>query len=196
MITANPCLDCDLQTLEAPMTAEERAQYRSFLRREIPVRVIRDINNNMIAEPQFNTELSERRLFEMISAAVWNAFDAVLPSLLPQIEPPGIPSERIAMSGIAAEHQHQSSPQVSPGTRLQTGLPDDTRESSNAPETIVRTGEPEPPNTYVNDPIADLDMLNPANPVAVDLESLPDGFGSISDEFNFDFSFDFLTPQD
>ncbi|KAH6963006.1 hypothetical protein DER45DRAFT_552195 [Fusarium avenaceum] len=187
---------CDLQTLEAPMTAEERAQYRSFLRREIPVRVIRDINNNMIAEPQFNTELSERRLFEMISAAVWNAFDAVLPSLLPQIEPPGIPSERIAMSGIAAEHQHQSSPQVSPGTRLQTGLPDDTRESSNAPETIVRTGEPEPPNTYVNDPIADLDMLNPANPVAVDLESLPDGFGSISDEFNFDFSFDFLTPQD
>jgi hypothetical protein len=187
---------CDLQTLEAPMTAEERAQYRSFLRREIPVRVIRDINNNMMTEPQFNTELSERRLFEMISSAVWNAFDAVLPSLLPQIEPPNIPSEHIAVSDIAAEHRHQSLPQVSPSTRLQTDLPDHTRELSNTPETIMRSQEPEPPDTYINDPFADLDMLNSANPAAVDLGPLPDGFGNISDDFNFDFSFDFLTRQD
>ncbi|WZH45541.1 uncharacterized protein QYS62_006602 [Fusarium acuminatum] len=181
---------------EAPMTAEERAQYRSFLRREIPVRVIRDINNIMMTEPRFNAELSERRLYEIISSAVWNAFDAVLPSLLPQIEPPDIPSEHIALSEIAAEHRRQSLPQDSPSTRLQTDLPEGTRELSNVPETIIRSQDPEPPNTYPNDPIADLDMLNPANSAAVDLESLPGGFGSISDDFNFDFSFDFLRRQE
>jgi hypothetical protein len=158
--------------------------------------VIRDINNIMMTEPRFNAELSERRLYEIISSAVWNAFDAVLPSLLPQIEPPDIPSEHIALSEIAAEHRRQSLPQDSPSTRLQTDLPEGTRELSNVPETIIRSQDPEPPNTYPNDPIADLDMLNPANSAAVDLESLPGGFGSISDDFNFDFSFDFLRRQE
>jgi hypothetical protein len=60
----------------------------------------------------------------------------------------------------------------------------------------MRSQEPEPPDTYINDPFADLDMLNSANPAAVDLGPLPDGFGNISDDFNFDFSFDFLTRQD
>lgn len=190
VITANTCLDCDLQTLEAPMTAEQQAQYRSFFRREIPVRVIRDVNNAMMVDPRFNAELSERRIYEIVHSAVWDAIDAVLPSL-PQIEPPDIPSEHIGVSEIAAENQHQSLPQVSPSTQPQTDLPDHVQELPNAPDTILMSQEPEPLNAYINDPNAEFYMLNLANPAIFDLESLPDGFGSTSNDFNFGVPFTF-----
>ncbi|KAF4981681.1 hypothetical protein FZEAL_2568 [Fusarium zealandicum] len=81
---------CDLKTLEIPMSAETRAQYRNFLRREIPHRVIRETFDNLrnMPEFEFNLQLSERRFSVAITQAVWNAFDTVIPSLLPQTGPP------------------------------------------------------------------------------------------------------------
>ncbi|KAM0234075.1 hypothetical protein ACHAP5_010176 [Fusarium lateritium] len=184
---------CDLQAFEAPMTSEERAQYRSFLRREIPVRVIRDINNSMMTEPQFTTELSERRLFEMISSAVWNAFDAVLPSLLPQIEPPDIPAEDATVLDIVADPQHPSIPAASV---TPADLPDVPQEMANAFETVLSNQDTASFNTYNSDPNAELEMLYPAHLAATGIEPAPDGFGSINDDFDFGFSFDFLTQRE
>ncbi|RSM07181.1 hypothetical protein CDV31_008733 [Fusarium ambrosium] len=98
---------CDLQTLEAPMPPEVRAQYRSFLRREVPDRVIREVSDRLrnMPEFQFNPQLPERRLFEMISTSVWDAFDTVMPSMTSQT---GLPTGQSTPDIDAATPEDQT----------------------------------------------------------------------------------------
>ncbi|KAJ4149148.1 hypothetical protein NW754_000587 [Fusarium falciforme] len=98
---------CDLQTLEAPMPPEVRAQYRSFIRREIPDRVIRELSDRLrnMPEIQSNPQLDERRLSEMISTSVWDAFDTVMPSMTSQT---GLPTGQSTPDIDAATPEDQT----------------------------------------------------------------------------------------
>ncbi|KAH7175237.1 hypothetical protein EDB81DRAFT_673415 [Dactylonectria macrodidyma] len=80
----------DLKALENPMSPETRAQYRRFLRKEIPSRVTSKVTQGLSEMPEVrdNLHLSERRISEVIHKAVWDAIDDVLPSHLLQSAPP------------------------------------------------------------------------------------------------------------
>ncbi|KAJ4312695.1 hypothetical protein N0V84_009801 [Fusarium piperis] len=108
---------CDLQTLEAPMPPEVRAQYRSFIRREVPDRVIRELSDRLrnMPEIQSNPQLDERRLSEMISNSVWDAFDTVMPSMTSQT---GLPTSQSTpdIDAVTPE-DHSQEPPVTAQTR-------------------------------------------------------------------------------
>lgn len=89
------------------MTPEVRAQYRSFIRREVPDRVIREVSDRLrnMPEFQFNPQIPERRLFEMISTSVWNAFDTVMPSMTSQT---GLPTGQSTPDIDAATPEEQT----------------------------------------------------------------------------------------
>lgn len=93
------------------MPPEVRAQYRSFLRREVPDRVIREVSDRLrnMPEFQFNPQLPERRLFEMISTSVWDAFDTVMPSMTSQT---GLPTGQSTpdIDATTPEEQTQEPP--------------------------------------------------------------------------------------
>ncbi|PNP76749.1 hypothetical protein FNYG_10168 [Fusarium nygamai] len=152
---------CDLQILEAPMTAETRAQYRSFLRREIPPRLIRDINTNMRNMPgfQFSSEVSERSLFETVSSAVWNAFDEVLPSLLPPTEHRDLPARAAQDPEVVADSQDRTLSGTS------SAFQDELDFLSPRPEhpNIETEAAQDFHDTSAEDPIASLDLLDPGS---------------------------------
>ncbi|RKK86454.1 hypothetical protein BFJ71_g13775 [Fusarium oxysporum] len=182
---------CDLQILEAPMTAETRAQYRSFLRHEVPARVIRDINANVRNMPgfQFSSEVSERSLFEMVSSAVWNAFDEVLPSLLPPTEHRDLPTSAPPVTEVLAESQDQT---LSVPSLTFQDEPDYLNSHRELP--IVETEAAQDfHDTSTEDPIASLELLNPGN-VAVrnlDFDELGE-FGNGLNPVVYDFNFNLL----
>ncbi|KPM45637.1 hypothetical protein AK830_g912 [Neonectria ditissima] len=88
----------DLQALEIPISQEMRVQYRRFLRQEIPPRVIRQVTENLNKAPEVrdNLHFPERKISEVVTRAVWDAFDHVLPSLLPQSASPATPHDGIS----------------------------------------------------------------------------------------------------
>ncbi|KAH7466146.1 hypothetical protein FOMA001_g15913 [Fusarium oxysporum f. sp. matthiolae] len=182
---------CDLQILEAPMTAETRAQYRSFLRQEVPVRVIRDINAKVRSMPgfQFSSEVSERSLFEMVSSAVWNAFDEVLPSLLPPTEHRDLPTSAPPVTEVLAESQDQT---LSVPSLTFQDEPDYLNSHRELP--IVETEAAQDfHDTSTQDPIASLELLDPGN-VAVrnlDFDELGE-FGNGLNPVVYDFNFNLL----
>ncbi|KAM0351112.1 hypothetical protein ACHAPU_002896 [Fusarium lateritium] len=187
---------CDLQILEAPMTVEERAQYRGFLRREIPVRVIREINNSVMSEPHFNLDIPERRLFEVISSAVWNAFDDVLPSLLPQVAAADPPPEDMRIPELTAGALHQPAQDASFPSQQQTSFSNSTQEASNASAVAMEEPESEFSNqVYVFDPMADFDMSNTGSLLDTQFGSTPHEFGNSSNDLNLCFGFDFTAQQ-
>ncbi|KAK7425114.1 hypothetical protein QQX98_000028 [Neonectria punicea] len=100
----------DLQALELPISAETRAQYRRFLRQEIPPRLVRKITRNLNEMPEVrdNLHFSERKVAELVFQAVWNAFDHVLPSLLPQSAPLETPHD--SMPELASRRDTQCLP--------------------------------------------------------------------------------------
>ncbi|KAF4997462.1 hypothetical protein FGRMN_3826 [Fusarium graminum] len=188
---------CDLQILEAPMTAEERAQLRGFLRREMPPRMIRDINNSIMSEPTFNLEIPERRLFEVISSAVWNAFDDVLPSLLPQVAPPDPPTEDIRIPEITTETISEPAPDTSFPSRQQMSSSNSIQEASNTVEAAMNVPESEPfDHAYIFDPMADFDMSSPASLLDREFGSETHHFGNINNDLNYSFNFNFTTQQE
>ncbi|EXM20771.1 hypothetical protein FOTG_11411 [Fusarium oxysporum f. sp. vasinfectum 25433] len=182
---------CDLQILEAPMTAETRAQYRSFLRQEVPARVIRDINANVRSMPgfQFSSEVSERSLFEMVSSAVWNAFDEVLPSLLPPTEHRDLPTSAAPVTEVLADSQDQI---LSVTSLAFQDEPDFLSSHRELP--IVETEAAQDfHDTSTEDPIASLELLDPGN-VAVrnlDFDELGE-FGNNLNPVVYDFNFNLL----
>ncbi|EMT67839.1 hypothetical protein FOC4_g10005953 [Fusarium odoratissimum] len=182
---------CDLQILEAPMTAETRAQYRSFLRQEVPARVIRDINANVRNMPgfQFSSEVSERSLFEMVSSAVWNAFDEVLPSLLPPTEHRDLPTSAPPVTEVLAESQDQTLSVPSLAFQEEPNFLNSHRELP-----IVETEAAQDfHDTSTEDPIASLELLDPGN-VAVrnlDFDQLGE-FGNGLNPVVYDFNFNLL----
>ncbi|KAF4420230.1 hypothetical protein FACUT_11255 [Fusarium acutatum] len=178
---------CDLQILEAPMTAETRAQYRSFLRREVPARVIRDINANVRNMPgfQFSSELSERSLFETVSSAVWNAFDEVLPSLLPPTEHGDLPASAAPVTEVLADSQDQTLSGTSLAFQDEPGFLSPHHELP-----IIETEAAQDfHDTSTEDPIASLGLLDPGN-VAVrnlDFDELGE-FGNGLDSYDLNFN--------
>ncbi|KAF4331857.1 hypothetical protein FBEOM_14367 [Fusarium beomiforme] len=185
---------CDLQILEAPMTAEARAQYRSFLRQEIPGRVIRDINANIrnMSGFQFNSEVSERSLFETVSSAVWNAFDEVLPSLLPQTEHRDLPTGDTLGTEVLAESQDERLSAPATILRDETSFPS-ASQFEDLPD-VVSQGL----RVFDNDPTAaELDLFIPENMSAGHSDFQESGeFRNSLDPLAFDFNFDFLPSQD
>ncbi|KAF5637721.1 hypothetical protein F52700_4423 [Fusarium sp. NRRL 52700] len=182
---------CDLQLLEAPMTAETRAQYRSFLRREVPPRVIRDINANVRNMPgfQFSSAVSERSLFETVSSAVWNAFDEVLPSLLPPTVHRDHPASAVPVTEVLADTQDQ--------TLFDTSLEFEGRPGSSNSHRELPAIETETEQSFhdtgTEDPIATFGLLDPGN-VAIrnlDFDELEE-FGDGLDTVVYDLSFDTL----
>ncbi|KAF5613102.1 hypothetical protein F25303_14270 [Fusarium sp. NRRL 25303] len=165
---------CDLQILEMPITEEMRAQYRSFLRREVPARVIRDINASVRNMPgfQFSSEVSERSLFETVSSAVWNAFDEVLPSLLPSTEQ--------ASAAPATEVPADSQDQTLSGTSL--ALQDEPDLLSSHPELMIETEAAQDFRISTEDTIASLGSFDPGNVAVRDLDF--DGLGDFGDGFD------------
>lgn len=173
------------------MTAEARAQYRSFLRREVPVRVIRDINNNLCKMPgfQLNPQLSERRFFEMISDSVWNAFDTVLPSLLLQTIPCEVTTNNTIVLEVATRFPDQCSPTISlrPQPMQISNL---GQVSSNTANAAARTHEQESSNntsfnalnTATSSPDEDAEVHEP-------LGLSPVGPGIFSDHLDHDFDY-------
>lgn len=93
------------------MPPEVRAQYRSFIRREIPDRVIRELSDRLrnMPEIQSNPQLDERRLSEMISTSVWDAFDTVMPSMTSQT---GLPTGQSTpdIDAVTPEDQAEEPP--------------------------------------------------------------------------------------
>ncbi|KAI7761024.1 hypothetical protein LZL87_011429 [Fusarium oxysporum] len=182
---------CDLQILEAPMTAETRAQYRTFLRQEVPARVIRDINANVRNMPgfQFSSEVSERSLFEMVSSAVWNAFDEVLPSLLPPTEHRDLPTSAPPVTEVLAESQDQT---LSVPSLAFQDEPDSLNSHRELP--IVETEAAQDLNDQsIEDPIASLGLLDPGNVAVRNLDF--DEFGEFGNGLNpvvYDFNFNLL----
>ena len=181
-----------MQILEAPMTAETRAQYRSFLRQEVPARVIRDINANVRSMPgfQFSSEVSERSLFEMVSSAVWNAFDEVLPSLLPPTEHRDLPTSAAPVTEVLADSQDQI---LSVTSLAFQDEPDFLSSHRELP--IVETEAAQDfHDTSTEDPIASLELLDPGN-VAVrnlDFDELGE-FGNGLNPVVYDFNFNLLS---
>ncbi|KAF5258995.1 hypothetical protein FOXYS1_10408 [Fusarium oxysporum] len=179
---------CDLQILEAPMTAETRAQYRSFLRQEVPARVIRDINANVRNMPgfQFSSEVPERSLFEMVSSAVWNAFDEVLPSLLPPTEHRDLPTSAPPVTEVLAESQDQTLSVPSLAFQEEPNFLNSHRELP-----IVETEAAQDFNdTSIEDPIASVGLLDPGNVIVRNLDF--DEFGEFGNGLNpvvYDFNF-------
>ncbi|KAG4286450.1 hypothetical protein FPRO06_07710 [Fusarium proliferatum] len=158
---------CDLQILEAPMTAEMRAQYRSFLRREVPARVIRDINANVRNMPgfQFSSDLSERSLFETVSSAVWNAFDEVLPRLLPSTEHGDLPARAAPGTEILADSQYQTLSATSLAFQNEPDLFSSHRELP-----VIEAEEAQDSHDIsTEEPIASWGLLAPGNDVVRDL---------------------------
>jgi hypothetical protein len=102
------------------MPPEVRAQYRSFIRREVPGRVIREVSDRLrnMPEFQFNPHIPERRLFEMISNSVWDAFDTVMPSMTSQT---GLPTGQSTPDIDAATPEDQTQ---EPPASTQTREPD------------------------------------------------------------------------
>ncbi|KAH7157269.1 hypothetical protein B0J13DRAFT_603063 [Dactylonectria estremocensis] len=111
----------DLKALENPMSPETRAQYRRFLRKEIPSRVTRKVTEGLSEMPEVrdNLHFSERRISEVIHRAVWDAIDDVLPSLLPQSAPPYDCGTQLASTTEAQQSPINTSP-------LQSTYPPDT----------------------------------------------------------------------
>ncbi|CVL08720.1 uncharacterized protein FMAN_06846 [Fusarium mangiferae] len=164
----------DLQILEMPITEEMRAQYRSFLRREVPARVIRDINASVRNMPgfQFSSEVSERSLFETVSSAVWNAFDEVLPSLLPSTEQ--------ASAAPVTEVPADSQEQTLSGTSL--ALQDEPDLLSSHPELMIETEAAQDFRISTEDTIANLGSFDPGNVAVRDLDF--NGLGEFGDGFD------------
>ncbi|SCO42779.1 uncharacterized protein FFNC_08719 [Fusarium fujikuroi] len=159
---------CDLQILEAPMTAEMRAQYRSFLRREVPARVIRDINANVRNMPgfQFSSDLSERSLFETVSSAVWNAFDEVLPRLLPSTEHGDLPASAAPGTEVLADSQYQTLSATSLAFQNEPDLFSSHRELP-----VIETEEAQDSHDIsTEEPIVSWGLLAPGNDVVRDLD--------------------------
>lgn len=149
------------------MTAEMRAQYRSFLRREVPARVIRDINANVRNIPgfQFSSDLSERSLFETVSSAVWNAFDEVLPRLLPSTEHGDLPARAAPGTEILADSQYQTLSATSLAFQNEPDLFSSHRELP-----LIETEEAQDSHDIsTEEPIASWGLLAPGNDVVRDL---------------------------
>ncbi|KAF5972660.1 hypothetical protein FCOIX_9241 [Fusarium coicis] len=159
---------CDFKIIEAPMAAETRAQYRSFLRREVPPRLIRDINANVRNMPgfQFSSEVSGRLLYETVSSAVWNAFDEVLPSLLTPTEHRDLPASEAPITKILAD----SHDQTLSGTSL--AFLDEPEFSSSHHELPIvdREAAQDFYNIIAEDPVTSLGFLNPEDVIARDLD--------------------------
>lgn len=71
------------------MSREDRIRYRDFLHRELPNRLINEIHSG-ISKSQLltavraqHTEVHYREFSNIVQHAVWEAFEAVLPSMLP-----------------------------------------------------------------------------------------------------------------
>ncbi|KAF5579405.1 uncharacterized protein FSUBG_13624 [Fusarium subglutinans] len=182
---------CDLQILEAPMTAETRAQYRGFLRREVPPRLIRDINANVRNMPafQFSSEVSERSLFETVSSAVWNAFDEVLPSLLPPTEH----GDQAASAAPVTEARADSQDQTLSDTSLALQDEPDLSSSHRDLPTFETEAAQRSHDTTAENPIAGWNLLDPENMAVrnLDFDELGE-FGDGLDPVGYDLTFDHL----
>ncbi|WAO87254.1 HET and ankyrin domain protein [Fusarium falciforme] len=77
------------------ITDEMRAQHRSFLRREVPDRVIRELAAMLNEMPEFRDDLrcSEGQLSEIIHRSVWDTFDTIFPSPPQPTAPPEAPHD-------------------------------------------------------------------------------------------------------
>ena len=75
--------DYNVQMMEAHISPESEARYRRFLREELPDRVIRSINSNLRHDPAVREYIQDldRTFSEIITRAVWDAFDDVLPNI-------------------------------------------------------------------------------------------------------------------
>ncbi|KAF5672716.1 hypothetical protein FDENT_10518 [Fusarium denticulatum] len=179
---------CDLQIIEAPMTAETRAQYRSFLRREVPPRLIRDININIRNMPgfQFSSEVSERSLYETVSSAVWNAFDEVLPSLLPLTEHRGLSASEAPVTEVLAD----SHDQTLSGTSLAFQDQSDLLSSHHELPILETEAVQDCYDTSTGDPIPGLGPFDPEDIAIRDLDfnefgEFGDGLDSVVYDLNF-----------
>ncbi|KAF5589986.1 hypothetical protein FPCIR_6615 [Fusarium pseudocircinatum] len=182
---------CDLQILEAPMTPETRVQYRGFLRREVPARVILDINTSIRNMPgfQFSSEVSERSLFETVSSAVWNAFDEVLPSLLPPTEHGGLPASLAPVNEVLDDSQDQTLTATSLAVQDEPDLSSSHRELP-----IIETEAAQSfHDTSTEDAIAGWDLLDPDNMAIgnLDIDELRE-FEDSLDPGGYDLNFDHL----
>ncbi|KAI8679336.1 hypothetical protein NCS57_00211500 [Fusarium keratoplasticum] len=193
---------CDLQTLEAPMPPEVRAQYRSFIRREIPDRVIRELSDRLrnMPEIQSNPQLDERRLSEMISTSVWDAFDTVMPSMTSQT---GLPTGQSTPDIDAATPEDQTQ---EPPASTQNRGPDSAEASfsslpGSAGSSVVHSSQTHSTDQLGTQPIvlgaairsggSSLQFTQPT-----EYTPMPSQFDSFTEFMGYDFDPDNLLPQD
>ncbi|KAM0429240.1 hypothetical protein ACHAPT_006454 [Fusarium lateritium] len=193
---------CDLQTLEAPMPPEVRAQYRSFLRREVPDRVIREVSDRLRNTPefQFNPQLPERRLFEMISTSVWDAFDTVMPSMTSQT---GLPTSESTPGIDVATPEDQSQEQPATTQAREPDLPDTSFNSvpGSVGSSAAQMSQGHSGGQLGMQPIipgATITGDGPFLPFAqsTGYTAIPSQFDSLSDLLEYDFDPANLLPQD
>jgi hypothetical protein len=127
--------DFDVPTLEIPMTPEIRVQYHIILQRELPDRIISQVNQDMRNTPEYQHYVPlQRSLSTIIHQAVWNVFENMLPTSLPPREVPETP--RNTMSELAATMHQQQLPRRS--SSLQSvGAPTPEGLNQNSPITTA-----------------------------------------------------------
>ncbi|KAH7000635.1 hypothetical protein EDB80DRAFT_114793 [Ilyonectria destructans] len=140
----------DLQLLGVSITPEMQVEHRRFIRKEIPPRVIGSITRNLNEMPEFrdNPHFSERRLSEVIHRAVWDAFDHVLPSLLPQSAPPETPCDDRSPA-VKMQAPAMRTNAFTPQSTQSVTVPIPRQASPRVPETIILK-EPSYPNMPLN----------------------------------------------
>ncbi|KAL2691367.1 hypothetical protein Neosp_001751 [[Neocosmospora] mangrovei] len=188
---------CDLQTLEASLTPEVRAQYRSFIRREVPDRVIREVSDRLRSTPefQFNPHIPERRLFEMISTSVWNAFDTVMPSMTSQTSLPtgqstpdidaATPEEQTQEPAVTERNQEPASRELPSSAGGSAG------HSSQAHSTDQLGTQPIVLRASTMGDRSSLQFTQPT-----EYAPIPSQFDSFTEFMGYDFDPDNLLPQD
>lgn len=186
-----------MQTLEASLTPEVRAQYRSFIRREVPDRVIREVSDRLRSMPefQFNPHIPERRLFEMISTSVWNAFDTVMPSMTSQT---GLPTGQSTPDIDAATPEEQTQ---EPAVTERNQEPASRELPSSAGASAGHSSQAHSTDQLGTQPIVRRastmgDRLSLQSTQPTEYAPIPSQFDSFTEFMGYDFDPDNLLPQD
>ncbi|KAH6876749.1 hypothetical protein B0T10DRAFT_497633 [Thelonectria olida] len=102
----------DIQTIGDGMTPEIRSQYHFLLQRELPDRIISQVNSHVRNAPEYQHHAGfQRSLSTIIHRAVWDAFEDILPTSLPRREQLETPSDTI--SEVLPSMQHRQMPATS-----------------------------------------------------------------------------------
>lgn len=173
------------------MSSEAKSQFQSFLQREIPDRIVRQLNHSVRDIPALQPmlQIPERTLSEVMDKIVRDAFDAILPSV-PQAVPSKSSNDRsVAIEGYSKVLPHRSSPQIPIPETSQGGhfvepeharlddprenqsIPDQTLQNSEEREEVFDTLTGPEETLHSHEPLESNGEIGSANSLSFDLSS-------------------------